>query len=154
MFFKKKENNGFKDIRLAIIGVGFLIIIGTVPANFYKGLMVFLIPLLTSPLIFKRMNIKNIEGFKKNIKIILFIFSFEVLIISQLFFLGMPKIPYLVAPLNNLFFWGMVVTVVCTTLLKKNGYNKKIIKSILIGCWVFIFLYQFIQKFDTIKGMW
>ena len=66
----------------------------------------------------------------------------------------MPEIPYLIAPLNNLFFWGMVVTVVCTTLLKKDGYNKKIIKSILIGCWVFILLYQFIQKFDTIKGMW
>ena len=153
MFFKKREN-GFKDIKLAMLGVGFLIIVGTVPANFYKGLMVFLIPLLTSPLIFKRMNIKNIEEFKKNIKIILFIFSFEVLIISQLFFLGMPEIPYLIAPLNNLLFWGMTVTIMCTTLLKKGKYNKKIIKIILIGCWIFIFLYQFRQKFDTIKGMW
>ena len=69
-------------------------------------------------------------------------------------FLGIPIIPYLPAPFNNLIFLGAIVTIICSSFWKKEEYNKGLIKLTLIICWTLIFLYQFSINFIKIKEMW
>lgn len=154
MLFKNKINFEFKNIGFAMIGIIFLIIIGNIPTKLYKIIMILLIPLLTSPLIFQKLDIKSKEDFKKNIKIILLIIGLEIIVIGQLFFLGMAQLPFLISPLNNLFFWGVVITLICSELWKKGKYNKKNIKIILISYWFLMILYQFFVNYEKIKGVW
>ena len=69
-------------------------------------------------------------------------------------FFGIPIIPYLPAPFNNLIFLGAIVTIVCSSFWRKKEYDKGLIKLILIILWSLIFLYQISINLIKIKEMW
>ena len=151
--FKKDKENAFKSLPMAIIGILFLVILGRVPSEYYKVALIFLIPFITSPVIFKKIEIKTTEDIKKNYKLILLIFFIQIIVILQIFYLGFVKIPYLPSPINNLFFWGVIITLICSSLWKNKNYNRQKILLILAISWGLITLSQLLWNIDKIKEM-
>ena len=120
--------------------------------TYFKFIICLAIPLAVTIFLNKKIIKLELEK-SKRIKIVIITFFLEFLFSVQIMFLGIPIIPYLPPPLNNLFFVGAIITIICSSLWKKKEYNKGVIKIILITSWTLIFLYQFSINFIKIKGM-
>lgn len=147
----KKENKIFGNINYAIIGIFLFILMGAIPVKYYRFLLVLIIPVITSPIVLKKFNVKSKDELKENYKKILFVFLLEIMVIIQIIFLGDIRIPYLFSPLNNFFFWEMFLGIIFNGLWQIKTINKNSVKIYIFLCYSLIFLFQILLKYVTIK---
>lgn len=108
-----------------------------------KIFLVLCIPLLTLRVIIKKINEIEMKNEEK-IKLIFLILIFEVLFVAGAIFKGVPIMPFFVAPFNNLYFYGVIFSLILIGLSKSNGeINKKKWFIYFLGVWGLIFSYQF-----------
>lgn len=147
----KKENKIFGNINYAIIGIFLFILMGAIPVKYYRFLLVLIIPVITSPIVLKKFNVKTKDELKENYKKILFVFLLEIMVIIQIIFLGDIRIPYLFSPLNNFFFWEIFLGIIFNGLWQIKTINKNSVKIYIFLCYSLIFLFQILLKYVTIK---
>ena len=151
--FKNKEYRFFNNLYIPAIILILIYFFGSKSERYFKIAISLIVPIGATIYLYKRISVLELEKIKK-INILIITFLVELIFSIQIMFLGIPTIPYLPAPFNNLIFLGAIVTIICSSFWKKEEYNKGIIKLALITCWFLIFLYQFSVNFIKIKEMW
>lgn len=150
MFFRKREEKPFfNNIYVPLIIFIFLILFQKIGIQYIKLLMLIMIPILTIPILYFKLKNRSIE---KPWKIILGIFSIEIIVCTGILYKGFPVLPFGVAPINNLYFWGILITLCSKYYLLQKGNSKEIplkkrkrLKVFLIGLWSLIILYQYLM---------
>ncbi|MDY2573193.1 MAG: hypothetical protein SOW67_03860 [Fusobacterium necrophorum] len=151
MFFKKRQEKPFfNNIYVPLIIFIFLILFQKIGIQYIKLLMLIMIPILTIPILYFKLKNRNVE---KPWKIIFTIFLIEIVVCTGILYKGFPILPFGVAPINNLYFWGILITL-CSKyylLTKEKGNLEEIplkmkrLKVFLIGLWSLIILYQYLM---------
>ena len=150
---KNKGYKFFNNIYIPAIILILLYLFGNKGEIYFKAAITIGIPIGATIYLFKKISVLKLE--KKKIRNILILtFIFELIFSIQIMFFGIPIIPYLPAPFNNLIFLGAIVTIVCSSFWRKKEYDKGLIKLILIILWSLIFLYQISINLIKIKEMW
>ena len=151
--FKNKEYRFFNNLYIPAIILILIYFFGSKSERYFRIAISLIVPIGATIYLYKRIFELELEQ-RKKINILIFTFLLELVFSIQIMFLGIPIIPYLPAPFNNLIFLGAIVTIICSSFWKKEEYNKGLIKLTLIICWALIFLYQFSINFIKIKEMW
>lgn len=147
---KRQEKPFFNNIYVPLIIFIFLILFQKIGIQYIKLLMLITIPILTIPILYYKLKNRNIE---KPWKIIFTIFLIEIVVCTGVLYKGFPILPFGVAPINNLYFWGILITL-CSKyylLAKEKGnleetpLKMKRLKVFLIGLWSLIILYQYLM---------
>ena len=146
-----KEYKFFNNMYIPAVVLVLLYLFGNKNEIFFKIVICLAIPIAVTYFLYKKISKTELEK-KMKIKIIISTFFLEMLFCVQIFFWGIPIIPYIPAPFNNLLFLGAIMSIICISLWKKK-YNKGIIIIILITSWTLIFLYQIFVNLIKIKGM-
>ena len=151
--FKNRGYKFFNNLYIPAIILILLYLFGSKTEKYLKIAISLIIPVGATIYLYRRISILGLEK-RKKINILIVTFLVELIFSIQIMFLGIPIIPYLPAPFNNLIFLGAIVTIICSSFWKKEEYNKGLIELTLIICWTLIFLYQFSINFIKIKEMW
>lgn len=151
MFSKKRQEKPFfNNIYVPLIIFIFLILFQKIGIQYIKLLMLIMIPILTIPILYYKLKNRNLE---KPWKIIFTIFLIEIVVCTGILYKGFPILPFGVAPINNLYFLGILITL-CSKyylLTKEKGDLEEIslkmkrLKVFLIGLWSLIILYQYLM---------